>query len=181
MIEYNQAEIETDEENEDFAQTILKKPRRDKESNYLSCKFVLPTSNLLERFFALPDLHEMRQSISPCHREEQLYLKVNNKFWNETLVNTIVNSKNKLEVHRTGNFPSGRTGLIEAGYRPNRTLSPIVSDEGLFSELSNEDYKKRSRFLPQSGEKLFSFRHNLMNFDLHSQIQFFDAHTLFIS
>ena len=49
--------------------------------------------------------------------------------------------------------PGNRTGLIEAGDRPNRTLSLIVSDEGLFSELGNEDY-----------EKLFP-RHNFMNFD----------------
>ena len=77
--------------------------------------------------------------------------------------------------------PDNRTGLIEAGYRPDRTLSSIVSDEGLFSQLGNEDYKKRSRLLPQSGEKLFSLRHNLLNFDSQSQIQFFDAHTLFLS
>ena len=75
------------------------------------------------------------------------------------------NSRLDLEVHRTGKFPSGRTGLIEAGYRPDRTLSSIVSDEGLFSELGNEDYEKRSRLSSQSGEKLFSLRHNLMNFD----------------
>ena len=80
-------------------------------------------------------------------------------------------------MHRTGKFPSGRTGLIEAGYRPDRTLYSIVSDEGLFSESGNENYEKRSRLLPQSGEKLFSLRHNLMNFDSQSQIQFFYAHT----
>ena len=73
------------------------------------------------------------------------------------------------------------TGLIEAGYRPDRTLSSIVSDEGLFPEWGNKDYEKRSRLLPQSGEKLFSLRHNLVNFDSQSQIQFFDAHTLFLS
>ena len=97
VIEYNQAEIETDEENEEFDQMILKKPRSENESNYLSCKFVLPTSNLLERFFSTAGFasNEMRQSLSPCHLEEQLFLKVNNKFWNETLVNTIVNSKNE--------------------------------------------------------------------------------------
>ena len=77
----------------------------------------------------------------------------------------------RIEVHRTG--------LIEAGYRPDRTLSSIVSDEGLFSELGNEDYDKRTRLLPQSGEKLFPRLHNLMNFD--SQIQVFDARTLFPS
>ena len=69
--------------------------------------------------------------------------------------------------------PDNRTGLIEAGYRPDRTLSSIVSDEGLFSQLGNENYEKRSRFLPKSGEKLFSLRHNSMNFDSPSQIQFF--------
>ena len=77
--------------------------------------------------------------------------------------------------------PDNRTGLIEAGFRPDRTLSSIVSDEGLFSELGNEDYEKRTRPLPQSGEKLFSLRHNLMNFDSQTQIQVFDAHTLFLS
>ena len=60
-----------------------------------------------------------------------------------------------VEVHRTESFPSGRTGLIEAGYRPDRTLSSLVSDGRLFSELGNEHYEKRSRLLPQSGEKLF--------------------------
>ena len=78
--------------------------------------------------------------------------------------------------------PDNRTGLIEAGYRPDRTLSSIViSDEGLFSELGNEDYEKRRRLLPQSGEKIFSLRHNSMNFDSRSQIQFGDAQTLFLS
>ena len=61
--------------------------------------------------------------------------------------------------------PDNRTGLIEAGYRPDRTLSSIVSDEGLFSELGNEDYEKRSMLLPRSGDKLFALRHNLMNFN----------------
>ena len=51
-----------------------------------------------------------------------------------------------VEVHRTGKLLSGRTGLIEAGYR---TLSLIVSDEVLFSELGNEDYEKRRKLLPQ--------------------------------
>ena len=75
--------------------------------------------------------------------------------------------------------PDNRTELIEAGYRPDRTLSSLVSDGGLFSKLGNEDYEKRSRLLPQSGEKLFSLHHNLMKFDSQSEIQFFDAHTLF--
>ena len=84
-------------------------------------------------------------------------------------------------MHRTGKIPSDRAGLIEAGYRPDRTLSSIVSDEGLFLEMGNEDYEKRTRPLPQNGEKLFSLRHNLMNFDSQSQTEFFDAHTLFLS
>ena len=77
--------------------------------------------------------------------------------------------------------PDNRTGLIEAGYRPDWTLFSIVSYEGLFSELGNDHYEKRSRPLPQSGEKLYSLRHNLLNFDSQSQIQFFDTHTLFLS
>ena len=61
------------------------------------------------------------------------------------------------------------------------TLASIVTDEGLFLELGYEDYEKRSKLLPQSGEKLVSLRHNLMNYDSRSQIQFFNAHTLFLS
>ena len=64
----------------------------------------------------------------------------------------------------------GAPDRIEVGYRPDRALSSIVSDEGLFSELGNEDYETRSRLLPQSGEKLFYLRHNLINFDSQSQI-----------
>ena len=37
--------------------------------------------------------------------------------------------------------PDNRAGLTESGYRPDRTLYSIVSDEGLFSELGNQDYK----------------------------------------
>ena len=86
-----------------------------------------------------------------------------------------------VEVHRTGKLPSGRTGLTEAGYLPDRTLSLIVNNEVLFSELGNEDYEKRSRLFPQSGEKLFSPA--IISWILiHSQqIHFFDAHTLFLS
>ena len=39
----------------------------------------------------------------------------------------------QVEVHRTGNFPPDRTGLIEAGYRPDRrTLSSTISDDTVF-------------------------------------------------
>ena len=63
-------------------------------------------------------------------------------------------------------WPDNWTGLIEAGYRPeDRSLASTLSDEGLFTELGNEDYEKRNRLLQQSGEKLFSLRHILMNFD----------------
>ena len=77
--------------------------------------------------------------------------------------------------------PDNRTGLIEARYWPDRTLASIVTDGGLFSELGYADYEKRSRLLPLSGEKLFPLRQNLMNSDSQPQIQFFDAHTLFLS
>ena len=77
--------------------------------------------------------------------------------------------------------PDNRTGLIEAGYRPDRILSSIVSDEGLFSELGNEDYEKRTGLLSQRSEKTFYRLLNLMNFVSQSQIQVFDAQTLFLS
>ena len=77
--------------------------------------------------------------------------------------------------------PDNRTGLIEAGYPPDRTLSSIISDKGLFSELGNDDYEKRTRLLPQSSEKPFYRLLNLMNFVSQSQIQVFDAQTLSLS
>ena len=67
--------------------------------------------------------------------------------------------------------PDNRTGLIEAGYRPDRTLSSILSDGGLFSELGNKHYEKRSRLLPQSGEKLF-LSYNLEKVYVHQKIEF---------
>ena len=60
--------------------------------------------------------------------------------------------------------PDNRTGLIEAGYWPDRP--------GL---------RKTKQAFTTERRNLFSLRHNLMNFDSQSQIQFLDAHSLFLS
>ena len=48
-------------------------------------------------------------------------------------------------------FPSlrldNRTGLIEAGYRPDTASSSITSDDRRFLELDKEYYKKQSKSL----------------------------------
>ena len=66
--------------------------------------------------------------------------------------------KFEFEVHRTGKFPSGRTtgqDCLKPDTGRTGHYPLIISDDRLFSELSNEDYAKRSRFLPQSGENYF--------------------------
>ena len=81
----------------DFATLLIKKRRlqlsSQKVSEYESLKFLLPTSNILERFFssATYSFSDLRQKLLPMNLEMQLFLKVNEKFWDETLVSQALN------------------------------------------------------------------------------------------
>ena len=68
-------------------------------------------------------------------------------------------------MHRIGKFPSGRTGPIEAGYRPDRIISSSISNIRLFSESGKEYNEKQSKgLLKIVGKILFFFqRHNAGN------------------
>ena len=48
-----------------------------------------------------------------------------------------------------------QTGLIEAGYRPDRTLYSIVSDEGLFSESAMRITKNEAGFYHRAVKNYF--------------------------
>ena len=54
-----------------------------KVSEYESLKFLLPTSNILDRFFssATYSFSDLRQKLLPMNLEMQLFLKVNEKFY----------------------------------------------------------------------------------------------------
>ena len=78
----------------DFASAVLAK--RQKQSSllkYVSCKFLLPTSNVLERFFSSAGFayDELRQNLLPMRLEQQLFLKYNKKHWDLSTVNDLVN------------------------------------------------------------------------------------------
>ena len=80
---------------DDFASTILKKRRSelkgDTSSGYLNIKFLLPTSNLVERFFSTAKMtfNDHRQSLLPVNLEEQLFLKINARLYDEELVSSL--------------------------------------------------------------------------------------------
>ena len=77
----------------DFAATLLKKRKIEKAgSQNMNVKFILPTSNLVERFFssATYSFGDLRQSLLPMNLEMQLFLKINQRFWNEQIVASIV-------------------------------------------------------------------------------------------
>lgn len=81
-------------EDDDFASVCLKKRKKDKISplqQYLKCTFLLPTSNILERFFSSAGyaFNDFRQNLKPMNLEMQLFLKVNRSFWDENLVSKI--------------------------------------------------------------------------------------------
>ncbi len=87
------------EDAQDFASLCLKK-RRTKEyygQRYMDCKFLLPTSNIVERFFSSVGyaFNESRQALLPINLETQLFLKVNRSFWSEELVSKIYNEDEK--------------------------------------------------------------------------------------
>ena len=73
----------------DFASSILKKPRVS--PGYSSVRHILPTSNLVERFFsqAAVALGDYRERLSPVNLESQLFLKFNRNYWNLNDVNKI--------------------------------------------------------------------------------------------
>ena len=74
---------------------ILKKRKLEKEttikSEYKNTTFLLPTSNILERFFSTAKCAhgDLRQSLVPSNLEIQLFLCINNKFWDDKLVSRI--------------------------------------------------------------------------------------------
>lgn len=66
----------------DFAFSLLKK-RKTTNSAYLDCRFILPTSNIVERFFSAAGncFSDSRQKLLPLNLEMQLFLKVNKSWW----------------------------------------------------------------------------------------------------
>ena len=63
-------------------------------SEYLDSQFLLPTSNLLERFFSTEYAYsDLRQSLLPQNLEMQLFLKVNKNYWGHEFVSKIVSEK----------------------------------------------------------------------------------------
>ena len=65
-------------------------------SDYFDLHFLLPTSNLLERFFSVAGLAltNLRQRLTPEHLEQQLFLKANSKLWNIHTVSKVLNKEN---------------------------------------------------------------------------------------
>ena len=86
-------------EEEDFASSIIKKRKQECETKspdrmYIDTRFLLPTSNNLERFFSTADItySDIRQRVLPQNLEMQLFLKTNKKFWTLDVVEKCVNS-----------------------------------------------------------------------------------------
>ena len=80
---------------DDFAFQILRKRAKiDCKSKYVNTKFLLGTSNIVERFFITAGLSYtvFRQSLTPAHLEEQLFLKPNHRFWNHESVHKVMNN-----------------------------------------------------------------------------------------
>ena len=75
-----------------FAADLLKRRKIEKatetQTEYIDCKFILPTSNLLERFFSSATFtySDLRQRLLPMNLESQLFLKMNYRLWDEALV-----------------------------------------------------------------------------------------------
>ena len=61
-------------------------------SKFLSPKFILPTTNIVERLFSLAGVafNEHRRSLLPANLEMQLFLKINSAFWDVAAVSEAV-------------------------------------------------------------------------------------------
>ena len=79
----------------DFAMEILRKRRCERRSDkYLDCRFLVPTSNLMERLFSRAGYayDDLRRKIQPIYLEQQLFLMSNKRLWDLSLVNEVVNA-----------------------------------------------------------------------------------------
>ena len=58
---------------------------------YKDTAFLVPTSNILERFFSAAKFafNDHRQQLSPVNLEGQLFLKLNSRFWDEHTVSSV--------------------------------------------------------------------------------------------
>ena len=80
---------------DNFASVILKKRQKlCPVTKYVDCRFLLPTSNLLERFFSTAGYasSDLRQRLLPANLEEQLFLKINKRYWDQKTVNCALSS-----------------------------------------------------------------------------------------
>ena len=91
-----EGEVNDEKENEnpdDFATTLLKKRQKTvNKSHYLDLRFIIPTSDIIERFFSSAGYasNDLRQRLVPATLEEQLFLKVNRRFWTQKTVNDVL-------------------------------------------------------------------------------------------
>ena len=89
-----------DSDENDFIVKCLKKRRMEraaelKKAKYTDARFILSTSDLLERFFSSAGFAygEHRQSLLPVNLEMQLVLKCDQSLWNEETVSKILNER----------------------------------------------------------------------------------------
>ena len=74
---------------------VILRRKDSKSAKYINCGFLMPTSNIMARFFSDAGYadDDLRQRLLPMRLEQQLFLKFNKKYWNAKLVNEIVNEK----------------------------------------------------------------------------------------
>lgn len=83
-----------------FADSALKRMKMElstSEVKYLPTNFLLPTTNLVERFFSVAShaLNDKRAAISPARLETQLFLKMNKRFWDKETVSRVISIHNQ--------------------------------------------------------------------------------------
>ena len=89
LCSYEEAESSFED---DFATAILTKKSRIAQSTYVDCRFLTPTSDIVERFFSLAGycFNDCRRSLTPMNLEIQLFLKVNHRLWDSKAVQKVI-------------------------------------------------------------------------------------------
>ena len=85
-----------DQEYGNSVELMLKKRKMEKLATQEKCafkdsRFLLPTSNIIERFFSTAGyaFNDHRQNLTPMNLEMQLFLRMNKDFWDPELVTQI--------------------------------------------------------------------------------------------
>ncbi len=97
-------QVDSENETISFAERATKKRKVQTGSKltFLDLRFLLPTSNLCERFFSKAGygLSDQRRGLLPANFESQIFLNANMDYWGVSDINSILNEPKEISFKK---------------------------------------------------------------------------------